>query len=158
MCALSMTEYCLTLPLLLCISREKTTEPSSVEMCQKSLIKNTSFFHSAILLILQIQLIYCNKFETRLKLRLSGGIFRKGSKAYENRRNVHNGLCDKIFPDYIIVPESAEDVSIIIKAANDYKLPISVRSGGHSYTCQSIKTGMVIFRADHDISTYVWLR
>ena len=68
-------------------------------------------------------------------------MFVKGSINYEKRRLIHNGLCTKIYPDIIVVPESTNDVSAIVKITNKHKVAISIRSGGHSYTCQSTKQG-----------------
>ena len=72
---------------------------------------------------------------------LQGDVFVKGSINYEKRRLIHNGLCTKIYPDIIVVPESTNDVSAIVKITNKHKVAISIRSGGHSYTCQSTKQG-----------------
>ena len=72
---------------------------------------------------------------------LQGDVFAKGSINYEKRRLIHNGLCTKIYPDIIVVPESTNDVSAIVKITNKHKVAISIRSGGHSYTCQSTKQG-----------------
>ena len=66
-------------------------------------------------------------------------VYSKGTYQYNEKRKVHNGLCKNIFPDLVVVPKSTEDVSKIIKIANRYNVPISVRSGGHSYTCTNIK-------------------
>ena len=44
-------------------------------------------------------------------------------------------------PAVIVVPNTDEDVSAIITAAKDNHLELSVRSGGHSYTCTNIKEG-----------------
>ena len=57
---------------------------------------------------------------------------------------VHNGLCKDIYPDWIIVPESPEDVASIIRITNAYQVPISVRSGGHSFTCSSTRQGKTL--------------
>ena len=65
----------------------------------------------------------------------------KGSLMYEKRRKLKNGMCNYIHPDLVVVPKSTEDVSKIVKTASHYHVPLSVRSGGHSYTCQSIKPG-----------------
>ena len=66
----------------------------------------------------------------------------KGSVMYEKRRELKNGMCRHIYPDVVVVPKSTEDVSKIIRTASHYNTPISVRSGGHSYTCQSVKPGL----------------
>ena len=69
------------------------------------------------------------------------GIYLKGSYIYEKRRRVHNGACANIYPDVIVVPKSTRDVSNIVSIARYYNVPISVRSGGHTYMCQSTKPG-----------------
>ena len=71
------------------------------------------------------------------------GVYLKGSSIYEKRRKVQNGLCADMYPDVIVVPKSAADVSKIVQIARFYNVPISVRSGGHTYTCQSIKSGII---------------
>ena len=68
-------------------------------------------------------------------------MYAKGTISYEKRRLIHNGLCTHIYPDWIVVPESTEDVSNIVIITNKYDVEISVRSGGHSFTCQSTKQG-----------------
>ena len=70
-------------------------------------------------------------------------VYPKGSSIYEKRRQVSNGLCVNIYPDIVVVPKSTEDVSAIVKISRKYQIPISVRSGGHSFLCQSIKPGNV---------------
>ena len=69
----------------------------------------------------------------------NANVYSKGTYQYNEKRKVHNGLCKNIFPDLVVEPKSTEDVSKIIKIANKYNAPISVRSGGHSYTCTNIK-------------------
>ena len=51
-------------------------------------------------------------------------------------------VCKYIFPDIAVAPKSTPDVSQIIKIARDFDVPISVRSGGDSFFCRSIKPGM----------------
>ena len=63
----------------------------------------------------------------------------KGSYVYNKKRMVENGLCNNRFPDLIVVPKSTRDVSAIVKISRKYNIPLSVRSGGHSYTCANIK-------------------
>ena len=76
-----------------------------------------------------------------LRKSLNGSILIKGTLEYEERRLVHNALCETMYPDLIALPKSTLDVSNILKITNIYDVPISVRSGGHSYTCTSIKQG-----------------
>ena len=82
-----------------------------------------------------------SKFAQKLVRNLDGEVFAKGSIGYEKRRLIHNGLCTHIYPDWIVVPANTEDVALVIRLTNKYKIPISVRSGGHSFTCSSIKKG-----------------
>lgn len=65
----------------------------------------------------------------------------KGSSSYKTKQKVHNGLCKNIFPSLIVVPKSTIDVSRIVKVSRYYNEQISIRSGGHSYICSSIKEG-----------------
>ena len=82
-----------------------------------------------------------NKFGQELIRQLEGEVFAKESIGYEKRRLVHNGLCTHIYPDWIVVPESTEDVATVVTLTNKYNVPISVRSGGHSFTCSSTRQG-----------------
>ena len=60
---------------------------------------------------------------------------------YDQRRRVTNGACRDMRPAAIVVPRSKEAVSDAIVWARQIGLEISVRSGGHSYTCTSIRQG-----------------
>ena len=79
-----------------------------------------------------------------LQSSISGKVFPKGSYGYEKRRLVHNGLCNHIYPDIIVTPHTSEDVSAIVKIARQYNQVISIRSGGHSFTCTSLKHGRTL--------------
>ena len=81
-----------------------------------------------------------------LRSSISGKVFPKGSYGYAKRRIVHNGLCSHIYPDIIVTPHTTEDVSAIVKIARQYEQVISVRSGGHSFTCTSLKQGNIYFK------------
>ena len=76
---------------------------------------------------------------------IQGDVLAKGTINYEKRRLIHNGLCKYIYPDWIVVPESTEDVAAIVQITNKHNAHISVRSGGHSFTCQSTKQGKIFF-------------
>ena len=65
----------------------------------------------------------------------------KGTIGYNTRRKVSNGLCNGVFPDLIVLPKTTKDVSQIIQISRYYNVPITVRSGGHSFLCTSVKTG-----------------
>ena len=65
-----------------------------------------------------------------------GNAYARGTYEYEHRRPVHNGACTNIFPVIIAVPHSTEDVSLAVQTAVIHGLPVSFRSGGHSFICQ----------------------
>ena len=46
-------------------------------------------------------------------------------------------------PAVIVMPGSEQDVSLAVLAAQDAGLALSVRGGGHSYTCNSVKNNSV---------------
>ena len=46
-------------------------------------------------------------------------------------------------PAVIVVPNTSEDVAAVVRAASSSGLELSVRSGGHSYTCTNLKEGGV---------------
>jgi len=102
-------------------------------------------YYVYFLLLIMILQILCSltsdEFAKIIFATFEGRAFAKGTSNYEERRLVHNGLCKDIYPDWIIVPESPEDVASIIKITNTYQVPISVRSGGHSFTCSSTRQG-----------------
>ena len=79
-----------------------------------------------------------------LEYSTNSNVYVKGSHLYITKRRIHNGLCDNLFPDIIVEPKSTNDVSGIIKIAQKFKVPISVRSGGHSYICGSIRNSKSI--------------
>ena len=69
----------------------------------------------------------------------TSAVYKRGSFGYFERKLTQNGLCSNIFPDLIVVPKSTHDVSSILKLSRKYHVPISVKSGGHSYICSNIK-------------------
>ena len=46
-------------------------------------------------------------------------------------------------PAVIVVPNFDQDLSTIVKAVKNNRMEMSIRSGGHSYTCTNIKEGGV---------------
>ena len=52
-----------------------------------------------------------------------------------------NRICEGILPLCVLRPAGAEDVAAAVRTAHKHDLPLSVRSGGHSYTCNSVKPG-----------------
>merc|ERR1712123_77581 len=72
----------------------------------------------------------------------SGAVYLPGQSGFEEKRKVMNAACTAQ-PAVIVVPNFDQDVSTIIKATKANNLELSVRSGGHSYTCTNIKEGGV---------------
>ena len=75
----------------------------------------------------------------------SGSIYPYGHRDYERYRRVKNGACNVLFPLVVIRPASQRDVAVGVKVARAVDIDISVRSGGHGYTCNSIKNGSLHF-------------
>ena len=65
----------------------------------------------------------------------------KGTIGYNTRLKVSNGLCNGIRPDLIVLPKTTKDVSEIMKISRYYDVPITARSGGHSFLCTSMRRG-----------------
>ena len=82
-----------------------------------------------------------NEIANIIRSKSTTSVYLKGSYGYHNRRQVRNGACANIYPDMIVVPKSTTDVSKIMSIARYYRVSISVRSGGHTYMCQSTKPG-----------------
>merc|ERR1719187_1806319 len=72
----------------------------------------------------------------------SGAVYIPGQRGYEERRKVMNAACTAR-PAVIVVPNFDQDVSFIIRAVRANNMELSIRSGGHSYTCTNIKEGGV---------------
>jgi len=70
----------------------------------------------------------------------TGEVYVPGTSGYQSRKLVMNAACTDE-PAIIVVPNTDLDVAAAVKAAKNSGLPLSVRSGGHSYTCNSIKQG-----------------
>ena len=60
-------------------------------------------------------------------------MFAKGTISYEKRRLIHNGLCTHIYPDWIVVPESTEDVAAIVKITNRLETVQDLESNNLQY-------------------------
>merc|ERR1719295_144175 len=77
-----------------------------------------------------------------LRSQTAGQVLVPTDPTFEATRKVMNAAC-KAEPVVIVVPKTERDISTILKTAAKYKMEISVRSGGHSYTCTNIKEGGV---------------
>ena len=95
-----------------------------------------------ILLSLPTSLSDSNSLAKDLKTNgFRGAIHTPGSKQFHSLRKIRNGACDRIVPLLIARPRSTQDVAVAVKVSRMYQKPISVRSGGHSFTCTSLKHG-----------------
>jgi len=74
--------------------------------------------------------------------RQSGPVYLPGDSGFEEKRKVMNAACTAQ-PAVIVVPNTEQDVATIVTATNNNNMELSVRSGGHSYTCTNIKEGGV---------------
>ena len=77
----------------------------------------------------------------RLTSLLSPGAVRADVRAYAF--DWGHMLCDGILPLVVVRPHNATDVARAVAYASSQGLEISVRSGGHSYACDSIRAGSV---------------
>ena len=50
-----------------------------------------------------------------------------------------NDICEGILPACVVRPANASEVAAVVRTARAQNAPLSYRSGGHSYTCNSIK-------------------
>lgn len=76
-----------------------------------------------------------------IKFSTNSRVLLRNSREFNSARVVHNGLCKNIIPNIIVIPTSTKDVSRIVRVVRIFKIPISIRSGGHSYICSNIKQG-----------------
>ena len=54
---------------------------------------------------------------------------------------LHNGVCEHILPVAVVYPYDTEGVALAVRYAAARDMPVSYRSGGHSYTCTSLREG-----------------
>ena len=85
---------------------------------------------------------YYSEIAHHISLTTNARAYLPGTTGYNKRRKVSNGLCNAMFPDLIVVPKTTMDVSKIVQISRHYKVPITVRSGGHSFLCSGTKSGM----------------
>jgi len=97
----------------------------------------SSIFCCAILFSL-IPSFHCDF--SLLRRELEGEVLERGTERYNWRKLVINKAC-RNRPVVIVVPKNTEDVAKAVTFAVKYGLQLSVRSGGHSYTCTSVKEG-----------------
>ena len=59
---------------------------------------------------------------------------------------VANGFCHHVRTALVVEPSNEAQVSVAVRTAAKWALPLSVASGGHSYICQSVKRGSLHLR------------
>ncbi len=90
-----------------------------------------------------------------------GSIHTVRDEYYERFRPVENEACNVLFPLVIVRPVSTRDVAIGVKVAREMRVEMSVRSGGHGHSCNSIKNASLHFdlrrlnRVDLQRSEYI---
>ncbi|MBO3745028.1 FAD-binding oxidoreductase [Streptosporangiaceae bacterium NEAU-GS5] len=75
---------------------------------------------------------------------LDGTLIRPGDAAYDRARLVFNSAFDKIRPAAVAYPKNATDVAECLAFARRFNVPVTARSGGHSYAGWSTGTGLVV--------------
>ncbi|WP_127939935.1 FAD-binding oxidoreductase [Nonomuraea polychroma] len=80
----------------------------------------------------------------RLRGRLAGTLVLPGDAGYATARRLYNPAYDRVRPGGVAYCESAADVSACLAFARDNRVPVTARSGGHSYAGWSTGKGLVI--------------
>ncbi|MEV4456789.1 FAD-binding oxidoreductase [Microbispora sp. NPDC049633] len=75
---------------------------------------------------------------------LDGRLIRPGDASYDNARRVFNSAFDSVRPSGVAYCKTAADVSECLAFARRYGVPVTSRSGGHSYAGWSTGSGLVI--------------
>ena len=125
-------------------------------MIQNRQFRGTTFFQNLVYIVLlfmisrisvkhNVEMYNISKYYSEISHHISfttrARTYLKGTIRYNIRRKVNNGLCNAIFPDLIVVPKTTKDVSKIIQISRNYKVPISITSGAHSFLCTGTKPG-----------------
>ncbi|MCK2221131.1 FAD-dependent oxidoreductase [Actinomadura sp. ATCC 31491] len=79
-----------------------------------------------------------------LRGRLSGSLVRPADAGYAAARRLFNPAYDRIRPGGVAYCESAADVAACLAFARAGGIPVTARSGGHSYAGWSTGTGLVV--------------
>ena len=79
-----------------------------------------------------------------LRRSLAGDLLRPSSTGFERARLLFDRRFDPVKPTAIAQVASAADVAAAIAFARRFRLPLRIRSGGHSYIGASTGTGLVI--------------
>ncbi|WP_182879850.1 FAD-binding oxidoreductase [Microbispora sp. H10949] len=75
---------------------------------------------------------------------LDGKLIRPGDASYDNARHVFNAAFDSVRPAGVAYCATAADVSECLAFARRFGVPVTSRSGGHSYAGWSTGAGLVV--------------
>lgn len=75
---------------------------------------------------------------------LAGELRQPGQTGYDSARQLFDPRYDSIRPAAVAVVANATDVAECVRFAARYRLPLAIRSGGHSYGGYSTGTGLVV--------------
>ena len=77
-------------------------------------------------------------------------IYSNNSRDFSDSVKVANQRCEQNCPDVVIRPKTADDISNIMRMVHialttyNTSIQISVKGGGHSYTCQAVKDNGIL--------------
>ncbi|MEV0233157.1 FAD-binding oxidoreductase [Nonomuraea sp. NPDC050786] len=80
----------------------------------------------------------------RLRTQLAGTLVLPGDAGYNAARRLYNPAFDRVRPGGVAYCANAADVSACLTFARTSGVPVTTRSGGHSYAGWSTGTGLVI--------------
>ncbi|MBB6350807.1 FAD/FMN-containing dehydrogenase [Nonomuraea muscovyensis] len=80
----------------------------------------------------------------RLRRRLAGTLVLPGDARYGTARRLFNPAYDTVRPRGVAYCAAAADVSRCLAFVREHRLPVTARSGGHSYPGWSTGTGLVV--------------
>lgn len=81
---------------------------------------------------------------TALRVDLRDGLIRSDDPTYDAARVLYNTRFDGVRPEAIARCTTADDVRECVRFARTYRVPLALRSGGHSYGGWSTGPGLVI--------------
>jgi hypothetical protein len=80
----------------------------------------------------------------KLQAAIKGPVYARTDPAYAQARLEYQQRFDTVYPLAVVQPTSAADVAQIVLWSQKTKVPLAVRSGGHSYAGYSTGTGVVV--------------
>ena len=78
-----------------------------------------------------------------LRSQMTANVFLPGDARYEAARRIWNGAV-ATRPALTAMCETREDVQSSVRAARTYRLPLSVRGGGHDWVGQALRDGGLV--------------